>query len=351
MTNPSLNLLDRAKQGDPKAIAALMNRSLQPKGIFVKTELQGDCLEVFLEALDIPEQQTLTAYIRRGLENLRLRSITTVRVYGHKTGDEQPAWSDEFGLEVSEAEDFVSDFESPVQQPRIPSFQGSQTRTFPPASLGSARSTTYQSSPSADSGDQAQEIIQDTIAAFKLFIMNPVGGLPALYEEIGKQRALKVGIVFSLFYIICLLFSVNKTFGMYLEVIKFNFTNILIIGATQILGFWAAIALSRKMFKGYGSIEGDIFIVGISWLSSALLLMISSIIGILNFEAIFFLSMVAISHSTLALYAGCNRISKISEALSPMAVAFSLIFTAWISKVVVTSMLQSMLQNTYRGGL
>lgn len=345
MTTPPSNLLDRAKQGDPKAIAALMNRSLQPKGILVKTELQGQCLEVFLEALDTPDQPTLTAYIRRGLENLRLRSITTVRVYGHKTGNEQPAWSDEFVLEVSEADDFVSDFEPPV---RPPVMHSAQTRAY--SSASPARSTTYQSSHSADSGEQVQETIRDTIAAFKLFIMNPVGGLPAFYEEIGKQRALKVGIVFSVFYILCLLFSVNKTFGMYLDVIKFNFTNILMIGATQILGFWAAIALSRKMFKGYGSIEGDIFIVGISWLPSALLLMISSIIGILNFEAIFFLSMVAISHSTLALYAGCNRISKISEALSPMAVAFSLIFTAWISKVVVTAMLQSMLQNSYRGG-
>ncbi|HEY9618345.1 MAG TPA: hypothetical protein V6C64_15990 [Microcoleaceae cyanobacterium] len=348
MTNPQSNLLDRAKQGDPKAIAALMNRSLQPKGIFVKTELQDQCLEVFLEALDTPDQQTLTAYVRRGLENLRLRSITTVRVHGHKTGDELPAWSDEFVLEVSEEDDFVSDFEPPARPPVMHSSQGNQSRPYP--SAGPARSTSYQSSHSADSGDQVQETIRDTIAAFKLFIVNPVGGLPALYEEIGKQRALRVGIIFSLFYIICLLFSVNKTFGMYLDVIKFNFTNILMIGATQILGFWAAIALSRKMFKGYGSIEGDIFIVGISWLPSALLLMISSIIGILNFEAIFFLSMVAISHSTLALYAGCNRISKISESLSPMAVAFSLIFTAWISKVVVTSMLQSMLQNTYRGG-
>lgn len=345
MTNPQSNLLDRAKQGDPKAIAALMNRSLQPKGILVKTELHDQCLQVFIEALDPPDQQTLTAYIRRGIENLRLHSITTVRVYGHKTGDELPAWSDEFALKVSEAEDFVSDFEPSVQQAH--SSQESYAKPYSSA----PRSTPYQQSRSTDSGEQVQETIQDTIAAFKLFIMNPVGGLPALYEEIGKQRALRVGIIFSLFYIVCLLFSVNKTFGMYLDVIKFNFTNILMIGATQILGFWAAIALSRKMFKGYGSIEGDIFIVGVSWLPSALLLMISSIIGILNFEAIFFLSMVAISHSTLALYAGCNRISKISEALSPMAVAFSLIFTAWISKVVVTSMLQSMLQNSYRGGL
>ena len=31
MTNAQSNLLQLAKQGDPKAIAALMNRSLQPK--------------------------------------------------------------------------------------------------------------------------------------------------------------------------------------------------------------------------------------------------------------------------------------------------------------------------------
>ena len=40
---------------------------------------------------------------------------------------------------------------------------------------------------------------------------NPVGGLPTYYQNIGKKRALAVGIAFGVFYIICLLFSVHRT--------------------------------------------------------------------------------------------------------------------------------------------
>ncbi len=44
MTNT--DLLERAKQGDPEAIATLMNRILQPKGITAKAILQNRCLVV-----------------------------------------------------------------------------------------------------------------------------------------------------------------------------------------------------------------------------------------------------------------------------------------------------------------
>ncbi|MGI0489126.1 hypothetical protein ACN4EK_27255 [Pantanalinema rosaneae CENA516] len=346
MTNSQSNLLDQAKQGDPQAIAAIMNRSLHPKGILVKTALQGECLEIFLESLDPPEQITLMAYIRRGIENLGLRSLTTVKVYGSQTGSDTPIWQEEFGLQAG-APDFVSDFELPVRH-TVPE---PQPRTNPAPEA--TRSTHAPQNHATDAGEQFQQTMQDAIAAFKLFMINPLGGLPGFYEEVGKQRALRVGAVFSLFYIVCLLFSafsLNKTFGNYLSVIRFNFTNILFIGIAQVLGFWAATALSRKMFKGYGALAGDIFIVGISSLAPALFLLLSSMIGILNFETILILLTVATSYSTLTLYAGCHRISKIPETLSPLAVAFILVFTGWLSKIVMTSMVQSMLQNGYRGG-
>ncbi len=41
-TKPSL--FEAAKQGSPKAIAKLMNRSLQPKGTTAKVALDKDCL-------------------------------------------------------------------------------------------------------------------------------------------------------------------------------------------------------------------------------------------------------------------------------------------------------------------
>ena len=50
------NILQLAKQGNAKAIAALMNRSLQPKGMtVVKAALKDGCFQIMLEADPAPE--------------------------------------------------------------------------------------------------------------------------------------------------------------------------------------------------------------------------------------------------------------------------------------------------------
>ena len=46
-----LSVMDLAKQGDPHAIAALINRSLASKGIHAEAELKFDCLTISLQAL------------------------------------------------------------------------------------------------------------------------------------------------------------------------------------------------------------------------------------------------------------------------------------------------------------
>jgi len=87
---PQLNL-ELAKQGNVKAIAALMNRSLQPKGItVVKATLDG-CLEILLESAQVPNQQTLAAFVRQRIIRLRAAPIKQVKLYVRQTGEEIPA--------------------------------------------------------------------------------------------------------------------------------------------------------------------------------------------------------------------------------------------------------------------
>ena len=45
-----LSVMDLAKQGDPHAIAALINRSLASKGIHAEAELEFDCLTISLQS-------------------------------------------------------------------------------------------------------------------------------------------------------------------------------------------------------------------------------------------------------------------------------------------------------------
>lgn len=94
------NLLELAKRGDVQAIASLMNLSLQPKGITAKVALKDRCLQVMLEAAQVPNQQTLVEFVRKGITGLGVPSIEIVKVYGRQTGEEFPAWNKEFEIGV-----------------------------------------------------------------------------------------------------------------------------------------------------------------------------------------------------------------------------------------------------------
>jgi hypothetical protein len=92
------NLTELAKQGDPKAIATLMNRSLQPKGITANGSSRHDCLQLQLESAQVPSQAALVKFVQKGLMNLGVQSIKTVRIYGYQKGIETPAWEEEIEL-------------------------------------------------------------------------------------------------------------------------------------------------------------------------------------------------------------------------------------------------------------
>ncbi|MCC5627106.1 hypothetical protein [Nostoc sphaeroides] len=116
MTQP--NILELARQGDVQAIASLMNRHLQPKGITAQVALQDACLEVILESTQVLNQQILVAFIRKGLTALGSASIEIVKVYGKQTGQEFPAWSREFNLGIAEAELVAIDDEHSSSNPQ-----------------------------------------------------------------------------------------------------------------------------------------------------------------------------------------------------------------------------------------
>ncbi|MCU0565621.1 MAG: hypothetical protein MUF49_03390 [Oculatellaceae cyanobacterium Prado106] len=105
------HLLEMAQQGDPQAIAELMNQSLQPRGMTATVERQGDCLNVLLEAEQVPNRQTLTEFVKRGISTLGVPSIRSVKVLGQQTGTGFPVWSQELALELPMADLEAATFE------------------------------------------------------------------------------------------------------------------------------------------------------------------------------------------------------------------------------------------------
>ncbi len=108
MTASQPNLLQRAKQGDTGAIAALMNRSLQPKGITAKVSLKEHCLKVMLEASQVPEQQPLVEFVHKGITGLNVEAIKQLKIYGRELGEDFPNWQEEMELAVQAVTDFAA---------------------------------------------------------------------------------------------------------------------------------------------------------------------------------------------------------------------------------------------------
>jgi tetratricopeptide (TPR) repeat protein len=101
------NLLELAKQGNAKAIATLINRQLQPKGITAKAALKDGCLQVMLESAQAPNQQSLFAFVRKGITGLGAASIQKVKVYGQQSGEDFPSWYQEFEVVAQAMPNFV----------------------------------------------------------------------------------------------------------------------------------------------------------------------------------------------------------------------------------------------------
>ena len=87
-----------AKQGNPQAIAILLNRQLQPKGITAKVSVKDSCLQIMLEAANVLNQKALVAAIQKWIDGLGVDSIQRVQIYAKQTGEDIPAWNDSFDV-------------------------------------------------------------------------------------------------------------------------------------------------------------------------------------------------------------------------------------------------------------
>ncbi len=118
-TQPTL--LELAKQGKAQAIAALMNRQLQPKGITVKVSLSSDCLMVVAESIEPPEQLFLVDFIRKGMTNLKIEAIKRVVVRGQATGNTGSAWREAFDIHSDSLKKTIQTSSSTSSQAPTPS--------------------------------------------------------------------------------------------------------------------------------------------------------------------------------------------------------------------------------------
>ncbi len=100
MTTPS-QLHELARQGNPKAISALLNQELKSDGIRSKVALKEGCLHVVLESDDsVPDRPRCLDVVRVKVVNLEIEGIDRVRVYGRRSGEDTVDWNQEFAVAV-----------------------------------------------------------------------------------------------------------------------------------------------------------------------------------------------------------------------------------------------------------
>ena len=95
-----LNFQELAKQGNPEAIASFLHSHWQSEDITLAVNVNGDCLEVILDASPVPAQDQSVEFIRSELTNLQPNSIRLVKVDGREIGQSDSAWSQEFTLDT-----------------------------------------------------------------------------------------------------------------------------------------------------------------------------------------------------------------------------------------------------------
>jgi hypothetical protein len=111
MSNPPPNVLQLARQGDPDAIAALMNRHLEAQGITAHVAQQENRLEVSLEGAQIPHQADLVAYVKKGITGLELATVHHLTITGRQLGTDTQAWREDLVLKTSAPEETALDFD------------------------------------------------------------------------------------------------------------------------------------------------------------------------------------------------------------------------------------------------
>jgi len=90
----SPEVLSLAKQGDPAAIATLMNQVTQPLGISVRVKYHDSCLHFLFEGEPAPEQHIAVPFVRSSIEMLKIHSLKTLKIYGRERNSHPPLWQE-----------------------------------------------------------------------------------------------------------------------------------------------------------------------------------------------------------------------------------------------------------------
>jgi hypothetical protein len=87
------DILNLAKEGDPRAIAFLIGQALESFGVTAKASRENDSLHLLLEAEQLPAEEACLRVAVKGLQRLQPNNVYSLTVYGRRSGQQLPAWT------------------------------------------------------------------------------------------------------------------------------------------------------------------------------------------------------------------------------------------------------------------
>jgi GYF domain 2 len=188
---------------------------------------------------------------------------------------------------------------------------------------------------------------QNILSAIAILATDPVGGLPSAFQRLNKKEAVTLGVVFAFLFDLCVLFFARLGPIDLFHDLRWVRTNLSVrdLGTIALLGIvpLASIAggclLTRKVFRGVGSIATDMFLAGTSLVPISLWVVLASVLGFANLEVIFGLLTFAVCITVIFLYVGFQRVNRVPETASAIAVPLVLLLSVWIAKVLATTLI------------
>jgi len=178
----------------------------------------------------------------------------------------------------------------------------------------------------------------DALKAFKTLALNPVGGMKVAFDNLGAQRAMMVGVAFG----IALDLSIVAGLGFSRALADQSFEvvlKVLILGLVPLGSATVGCTTARKVFRGHGNVQSDIFIAGASLLPFAVPLLAIGILGLGNIEIVIVIGVFASTTAILMMYSGCTTVQGISDAAATLCVPLMIVADAYAAKIIVMSLL------------
>ncbi|MGL6284662.1 MAG: hypothetical protein ACRC2J_19835 [Microcoleaceae cyanobacterium] len=92
-SNPQNQALELAQQGNPKAIASLLNIFLNAQGVNTVIGVKEGCLHIILESQTVPNQQLLAPVVAKEYKSWQISHWPKVRLHGRQAGSKSVTWS------------------------------------------------------------------------------------------------------------------------------------------------------------------------------------------------------------------------------------------------------------------